>query len=73
MYGFTHLEEKLAGPEGGAVLQSSLQTLRAIAAEMREGIANGLSREDYAQAEKLLAAVSAAEKILLKPVKLKGA
>lgn len=73
MHGFSDLEEKLIGPEGGAALQASLEALRAIASEVRAGIASGLSREDFGHAEKVLVAVSAAEQILLKPVKLKGA
>ena len=73
MHGFTDLEDRLMGADSGETLQATLGSLRAIAGEVRAGIAGGLSREDFAQAEKVLAAIAAAERILLKPVKLKGA
>ena len=72
MHGFTDLEDRLLGANGGAALQASLASLRAIAEEARAGIARGLSREDFVAAEKVLAAVAAAELILLKPVNLMG-
>jgi hypothetical protein len=73
MYGFTDLEDRLLGPEGPAALASALASVRAIAADLRASMAGGLSHTDFAQAEKILAASAAAERILLNDANTKGA
>jgi hypothetical protein len=73
MYGFTDLEDRLLGTEGPAALAKALDSVRAIAAELRASMAGGLPKTDFAQAEKILAASAAAELILLNAAKKKGA
>ena len=73
MHGFTDLEDRLLGADSAQALSASLASIRDIAAGVRASISAGLGRDDYAQAEKILAATRAAEHILLNTSNLKGA
>lgn len=73
MQGFTNLEDRMLGPEGLDALSGALASVRAVGAEVRSSIAAGLPHGDFAHAEKILAAVDAAEQILLNSANLKGA
>lgn len=73
MHTFSDLEDRLLGPDGPAALAAALSALRSIAEELKGAIAAGLSQEDFAQAQKVLAASAAAEHILLSKAYLKGA
>lgn len=73
MYGFTDLEDRLLGAEGAAALRSTLDTVRMIESDVRAGVTAGLSHDDFAQAQKILAATAAAQTILLNKAYLKGA
>jgi hypothetical protein len=73
MYGFSDLEDRLLGPEGGSALVAALDSVRKIAAEVRAAVAAGVPKSDFDRTEKILAAAQAAERILLNAANLKGA
>lgn len=73
MFGFTDLEDRLNGPKSAEALAEALSSVRAVMSELRASLDQGLPTEDHANAKKILAAAAAAEHILMKPPKAKGA
>ena len=73
MFGFTDLEDRLLGDAGVSALRTALDTVRAIETEAKAKITTGLSHDDFAQAQKILAAAAAAQSILLTAAHPKGA
>ena len=73
MFGFTDLEDRFLGAEGRSALHAALESIRGVGSELRAAIAGGLPKDDFAQAEMILAAAGAAEHILLNAANLKGA
>lgn len=73
MFGFTDLEDRLMGPEGGAELRATLETLRGLRSQVTGLIDKGLPGPDYDNAQLLLSALTAGERILLDTTHLKGA
>jgi len=72
MFGFSVLEDRLLGPDGGAALAETLAALRSFRGEVAAAVEAGLPAADYATAQLLLAALTAGERILLDTTHLKG-
>lgn len=73
MFGFTELEEELLGENSEAVLKHALEVVRAVRGEAQTALASGLPQDDHIVAESIYGAATAAESILLTPIKENGA
>ncbi len=62
---FTELEEGLFGPDGTQVLRRTAGRLVSLRADVDGRVALGLSPAEAAQAGRLLAALTAAERIMI--------
>lgn len=65
MFGFSDLEERLLSADGATVATDALRRLHAIRDRVEERKRAGLPSAEFADAERLLAALVAAERILL--------
>ena len=68
----TDLETRLAGPDGALARRQVLQSLGAIEWRLRQGLANGVTREQYQRLHAWTEAVQAAQRVLDGPSPGKG-
>lgn len=73
MFGFSDLEERLISDDRAEVLAEIRSALSAMRAEAQSALDSGLSSDDYESVELLLAALTAADRILNDTTHLQGA
>lgn len=71
-FGFSDFEERLLGADGPAVLRDAVERLNAVRKDLAKRHDEGLPVSDHQAALALLAAVNAAERILLDRSHIKG-
>ncbi len=69
---FSELSERLDGPDGVQVAESTLRRIEELQAELASNIAAGLPPDDYEKATKVQKALAAARDIVLLAVRARA-